>query len=292
MKLFQSYGPNSGQVKRFIERLKTLSSDDWEQVVDANAVTRAAYGYLNWLEIEAAHKTQYGEVRWLDDATKPLRSMNLSISADQHSIAHVAIIALADCEVLTALQFAVMYSPFANVVPVSSIGPGKAPQVEALPTTLHGRFIARTKMLSGPEWSQVTETWAMLDSALGEGVYDAAAEAAQSALMNAAESGTIGEDAVSEAAVIFAPEYSPGWLEDHRDIVRGIGAFVKRPDWASATVERYENEAIFEKGLARNALAALAVPNAISPQHLAVLYTPFAGPIPLKSLQIEGPPRP
>jgi len=266
MIFIRQYGPNNGQVKRFLERLKTLSSDEWKQVVDADAVTRAAYGHLNWLEIEAAHRTQYGEVRWLDDAIKPLRSMNLSISAAQHSIAHNAVMALADCEVLTALRFAAMYSPFANVVPVSSLGPGKAPEVEALPTTLHGRFIARTRMLSGPEWSQVTETCAMLGNALGENVYEEAAEAAFSALSESAESGTVGEEAAFEAFAIYSADYSPAWLEGHRSLVRRLGTFLKNPDWASAAIEHYEGEAALEKGIAMNAVAALAVPNAISPQ--------------------------
>ena len=149
-----SYGPNSSQVIRFLQSLKTLTPDQWDHVSAAEAATRAAYGNLDAREIKDAHDHEYRNDRWLNSLLNQFQMSATPDTIRRDVVSSRAAWALADCEVMAAQQFAAWYAPFAETIPVESLGPGKAPMVTKPPDTVHERFVIASRCWSSTNGSK------------------------------------------------------------------------------------------------------------------------------------------
>jgi hypothetical protein len=283
----KEYGPNTGQVKRFIERLRHLSPEEWEQVLDALAVARAAYEPLDWRDIESAHKDKYGDAPWLQAVDKETRLADW-VDADHvfHSMAaHAAALALADAEVMTPRQFAIAYAPFAEVIPVESLGPGKAHATKKLPDTLAGRFASRVNTLPLAEWQRVH--W--LAYAIQEAIGADAIEAAEDAVLDAVHDrpGDV-QDLLLAKQALYENQWPLDEFALHEALYRGVGAKFGRSGWSDAMVQRMENLVESVTAAAERAMEALVFRDAITPKQFWTLYAPFAAAIPPESLEVKS----
>ena len=284
MFLKQEYGPNTAQVRRFIDRLRALTASDWEQVRAAEARARAAYGSPNSAEIQVAAIGEYGqdhEEKLLNPATKQLDF----VTGFDRYLAAEAVMALVLCDIMTPMQFAAWYGPFAELIPVESLGKGKAPSISGAPETILGRFVARVRSLEAPEWQQVVRTAIALQDAVGVDAVDAALEAASFSEARADEA----DRRAREVSGLIESIDSIG--EDYMDkldgALKGVGRVIKREDFADSYVQSIEMGLENYKTAAARALFGLAARDYMPPQQFAMLYLPFAGLIPVESLEIR-----
>jgi len=282
----QEYGPNTAQVRRFVDRLRALTPTEWEQVRAAEPRARAAYGRPEWTEIQVSAEQEYGrdcQERLLAPATNRL---DFVAGLDWH-LASSAVMALVVCEALTPAQFAACYGPFADLIPVESLGKGKAPSVSGPPETIWGRFVTRVHALEGPEWQQVVRTALALQDAVGVEATDAALDAAsfEKAGTDEAECRAEEVNALLESIDSVGQEYV-GRLHG---TLKGVERWIKRDDFADSHRSWIEAELDNFKTAAARALFALAAREYMRPHQFALLYLPFAGLIPVESLEVERP---
>jgi len=278
----REYGPNTGQVKRFIERLQDLSPDEWRQVREAADVARAAYSSLDWRDIEAAHKEKYGEAPWLDAASHAVRRADWMDPQDVF-IAHSAVLALADAEVITPRQFGVAYAPFAEIIPIQHLGHGKAPGVKKPPDTLPGRFVSRLNSLPLAQWDEIWRLAYAVQEAVGVDAINAAEDA---------ETNAVGDRKDDVIDLLRAKEdLYRDWPESefvlHESLYQAIGDRVQRSDWATSMTQRLGNTIEGVTLAADRALGALVFRDAITPKQFWTLYAPFAAAIPPESLEVK-----
>src|SRR5687767_9441120 len=123
MGIFDRYGPNSGQVKRFIERVGTLSEEERKSTELEEALTRSAFGERNNYYVQVAAMSAYGndhEEKLLGAAGKKLREAASSDSRFYFR-AQTAMMAVALCkDVMDPGEYAAWYGPFARLIPVKS----------------------------------------------------------------------------------------------------------------------------------------------------------------------------
>ena len=282
----EDYGPNTAQVRRFIDRLRGLTPIEWERIRATEASAKAAYGEPNWTEIQVLAEQQYGrdcEKRLISPAVKRLDF----VTGLDHHHASSAVMALVLCEALTPAQFSACYAPFADLIPVESLGKGKAPAVSGPPETIWGRFVTRIHALEGPEWQQVVRTALALQDAVGVEATDAALEAASFEKAGADEAERRAEEvnALLESTDSVGREY----VGSLREVLKGVERLVKRDDFADSHGSWIEAELDNFKTVAARALFALAARDYMPPQQFALLYLPFAGLIPVESLDVERP---
>jgi len=122
----RALGPNGAQVVAFIERLKTTTEDDWTVVIRerqrasgdaARAAARAAAGAAAGAAAWAAARAAAGDAA--GDAAR----------AAARAAAWAAALALVARDKLSLEQFAVLYKPFATVIPADSLLAETQPEV-------------------------------------------------------------------------------------------------------------------------------------------------------------------
>jgi hypothetical protein len=283
-------GPNTAQVKRFIARLKGLTRGEWKQLLAERDAARAAYGDPDWDEIERECKTAKAQV-WGDSETRALLTAIKSETSGSEAlhIAVGAVMALATCTVITPEQFAAAYGPFTGLVPVDSLGNGLAPPVARPPATLYGRFITRLRSLT-TDWDQVIDIALVRNAALENSVVNDAGLAALEALQSLVEDGGLELECVQP--ILQALEAVEGTVD------QGFGAakegwklignkLGESAYWSAAKyADRYGWKEEGARLVSKDALFALITRELITPQQFAILYLPFAGAIPIHSLEV------
>ena len=280
------YGPNTRQVQRFIDRLRALTAEDWQQVAAAEPLARAAYGSADWLQIQAMAYSHYGYDRankFAEGAGKSADAI-FRMSPPYGPLAHGAVAALVNCELMTAEWFAAEYAPFLEVIPIETLGPGKAPVVAKSPGTIWGRFVTRLKALDPPERQQAARVAYAIQEAVGVDALEAAAHAAVSSLRL--------QDADSVDPLISAIDSAE---EDEAQEVGRQAQFLaealnmdetRKASWTRAYVAPRETELSALALAAKRAAVALMARDLITGAQFALLYAPFAGLIPESSLEV------
>jgi Spy/CpxP family protein refolding chaperone len=276
------YGPNSAQVERFLQLVRALTPEQWEQVYDCEAAARAAYGSPDWREIQALHEVEYGKGGWIESLDRSTRMAGW-LDGRAAMVAHGAALALADCGVITAGQFTACYAPFAELIPVESLGPGKAHGVAKPPLSLHWRFVTRVTALEPHQWQQVVKTACAVQVAVGLEATYAALDAARDALGS-----TEFDDEVLSATCAAMDELSDAAsVRQLKGLYEGFGRVAKKPAWAATRIATFESEIRDYILSAQRAVLAVGVKDAITPQQFATLYAPFAALIPFESLEAK-----
>ena len=143
--------PNAAQVERFVERLSRLSRQQWWAVLQKKARARAAFGDRG---LEGASDFYGGEKfhLWGQEAEALLKPLSLadSYGAETYFEAARAVLAVILCEGLSRCAFAANYGAFADIVPISTLGDGLAPEIGSLPVADYDLFLSRVGCFAGP----------------------------------------------------------------------------------------------------------------------------------------------
>ena len=277
------FGPNSAQVERFLQAVRNLTPEQWEQVYDARAAAVAAYGHPDWQEIEAAHRAEYGDAGWLDSLGRVTRLANNWLDGQAAIVAHGAVLALADCDVMTAEQFAACYAAFAELIPIESLGPGKAPTVAKPPLSLHERFAMRARALEPHQWQQVVKVAQAVEDAVGIEAIDATIDAVGDALVSTG----FDVEVLSAAWADIDDVSEKTSVKQLKGLYERMAGVVKKPAWAAGRIASFDTEIDNYRLAARRAVLAVAARETITPQQFAILYAPFAGLVPIESLEAK-----
>jgi hypothetical protein len=146
----EEFGPNRGQVERFLAVVPTLSRAAWASTAKQELAGRAAYGWAEFSELELASYRELRERR----ANRLLKTIDSKLqpvpSSHERHRASIAVLALAFAEQFTLSHFAANYAAFNEAIPVSSLGAGSAPALPATPAASWFRFVTRLVALEGP----------------------------------------------------------------------------------------------------------------------------------------------
>jgi hypothetical protein len=123
--IFDKYGPNTQQVKRFIERVKALTPEQRASTEFEEHFAKSAFGSANNYYVQVASESRYGkdhEEKVLGPASKSLRDATADLDPRFRMRAGSALMALALCDgVMNAEEFSTWYGPLARVIPIDSV---------------------------------------------------------------------------------------------------------------------------------------------------------------------------
>jgi hypothetical protein len=267
------YGPNSDQAERFLAKLSRLTAKDWEHVRALAPTAISAYGRASWDSIHFTALRTLGQ-REAERLGKAVDG-RIPKTPDSHDrdLATTATMCLALAGELTDVEVAAGYAPFAETIPVADLGPGRAPRIEPPPKTPWQRFITRLRALGNLERHQIVNLAYSLQAAVGVEGIDRAVKATDPADPGAFTS------AMEEVKQLVDVEVNRLiGLYEALDKTAGSTSFVE----AYATPCRTEGEVLYL--CAARALMAVMSQGRMPEREFAILYTPFAGFIPIESL--------
>jgi len=203
---------------------------------------------------------------------------------DIQLMTEVAVIGLVACDVLTVGQFAAAYAPFSSVIPVQSLGVGKAPNVVPPPDTLEERFVLRLHSLSPEAWEQIARIAYVVQDAVGVEAIDAAIDATFEIIEDRLRRAELDADRFGNL-LIQAARCVPTGFDEGRRVVQNLGERFDMGDWASALTARWEAKLDVVRVTAQRAVTALTAGEGVTTKNFAILYAPFAALIPQESLE-------
>jgi hypothetical protein len=127
------YGPNTPAVRRFLQRFAALDAGQWDAAAAAFEAAERTPAYTAADRALAAAITRADRARERDAVIGPLLQIARPAGGapDPHPVAAAAlaaVLALLARDALDDHTFAVLYAPFADLVPVPTLGDGGARQ--------------------------------------------------------------------------------------------------------------------------------------------------------------------
>jgi hypothetical protein len=297
MGIFDKYGPNTQQVKRFIERVKTLTPEQRESTEFEEQLSKSAFGSANTYLVQVASTDRYGkdhEEKWLGPATKALGEATAGLDARFRMRTNFALMALALCDgVMNAEEFSTWYGPLARVIPIDSLGEGLAPKIAPASFFPPERFVTRVRRLDN--WRGFESAHGMLLDAVGGNERHGAALQAVEPLLNKVPDGEYQKANLESLSKAFDEVQKLGI--DRSQQLAGvwdmIGSSLQREgvtepsDWAERMTNWHKGQDDFN-GRVRHCcfdgIMAVAFVAELAIEHWTYLYVPFEGVIPIDSV--------
>ncbi len=297
MELFDKYGPNTRQVKRFIERVGALTAKERESADFEAQLASSAFGSSNTYEVQVAAESKYGrdhEEKVIRPARKELDKAIGDGDPLFHIRARIALMGLILChEIMDDAEFATWYGPFARIVPIESLGEGLAPKIRPPSLFPEERFVTRVVRIQN--WHAIESAHMMLRCAVGSERHGEAIDAAMK-IMDEPANGPVQEayrESMSRALEdIERLGTGPSFKRSEMGLDM-LGSALQREgitkpiDWAIRTANRQFAQAEFIERFrhcCQDAVIALALFGELADEHSYYLYAPFEAVIPIDSV--------
>lgn len=273
-----NYGANSGQVARFVQRVRLLTDAQWSDILARKAGYAAVFGAFDSSVVELDAYRTHG----VDKANKILESAirGAGLTPADHErrrIGMEAILALLYPGVMWAEHFSAAYGPFECAIPIADLGPGSAPDLIRMPETVGGRFVARLRNF--PNQTGAVEIGAALQDAVGWERIDNAIDAA----LNSGIDVDAVLDVQSQITALCGEEVAK--LTDlWRMVITKVGGVEDQVQTQSRFYQS-QREA-FAFWAYRGALGLMAR-GLVSDEDFSLLYLPFIAFIPPASLDAQ-----
>ncbi len=283
------FGLNSGQVEAYVRGLENLDERAWDKVVAADRVGKAAFGGIDWLQVESMSGDRRSDVERAQRAAiaRLPRTPEGKRRLDVLGCAIGAATVLTLPDVVTWGWFASGYAPFLDVLPLASLGDGLAPGVPVPADSRFGRFGTRLRALTDPPWGNALLVARMRNDAVPLDLLHAAQDAATRALDRVYETrGTELHAAIDDVEMACAPTGSSAGTRRVWELMFkrvGKSEFEAATHWA----DRWADDEVAAHAIAADALAAVAASDIAPWPECALMYLPFAAVIPLNSLEVE-----
>ena len=264
-------GPNASQAIRFLDRVTQLNEEDWRGIEGLQPIALSAFGECEWSTIElTAFRSLHeaGATALLEGVQRrlpPTLPPQLALAATTATMSLALSGELEDTVVIAG------YGPFTEVIPSVSLGDGLAPVMPPPPTTPWARFVTRFRAVDN--WMAPVELAYSVQHAVGVVAIDAAIEAT-----NPEEPEFLQVGQRDLLAIVD---------EKMRTQTRGfdlIGSALKQPEFSEAHKRRFETLGDTLWIAAARALMAVQSYRRMPDKEFAILYTPFASAIPIRSL--------
>ena len=126
------FGSNRQQVARFIERVASLTPEQWSSIHDFGKYT-VDYESL----IPPDSDEQGGQDSSMDALMEAIESSGRQYPSTDLGATLNGVLALQNAEVLAPHRFSLLYAPFRDIIPVEELGPGEAPSLEVQQWSLY-----------------------------------------------------------------------------------------------------------------------------------------------------------
>ncbi len=294
--MFDKYGPNTQQVKRFIERVKKLTPEQRESTELEEKLAKSAFGSVNSYYVQVASESRYGknhEEKILGPACKALREATADCEPQFCRRTEPAVTALVLCDgVMNAEEFSTWYGPLARVIPIDSLGEGLAPKMAPASFFPAERFVTRVRRLD--DWRGFESAHSMLlDAVGGNERHSAAIDAVE--LLNKAPDGEYQKARLESLNQAFDEIQKLGIdrVEQHEGLWNKIGSSLQREgvtergDWAQRMADWHKGRDDFNSRVRHccfDGILAVAFVAELAVEHWTYLYVPFEGVIPIDSV--------
>ena len=271
-----NYGANSGQVARFVQRVRSLTEAQWSDILARKAGYAAVFGSYDQQLLELDGYKTHG----VDQANKIVESAerDSGLKGAHHErwrVGMEAILALLYPKVMWPEHFSAAYGPFEHAIPIADLGPGSAPVPLSMPETLGGRFVARLRNF--PNQTGAMEIAFALQDAGGTERIEKAVDAA----LNSGIDVDAALEVNSQIAELLREEVAK--LTDlSRMVVTKVGG---TEDQVQERSQFYQSQRDGFRLCAFRGAVGLMARALVSDEDFALLYLPFIAFIPPASLE-------